>query len=63
MTTFWADDTAEFTPFFVNIVSDGTEFAFTAVLVNIVSDGTEFALTCEAGFVRIAFYECVDKVL
>jgi hypothetical protein len=24
---------------------------------------TEFAFTCEARFVRIAFYECVDKVL
>ena len=49
--------------FFVNIVSDGTEFAFITVLVNMVSDGTEFAFTCEAGFVRIEFYECVDKVL
>ena len=49
--------------FFVNIVSDGTEFAFTAVLVNMVSDGTEFAFTCEAGFVCMSLYECVDKVL
>ena len=48
--------------FFVNIVSDGTEFAFTAVLVNMVSNGTEFAFTCETGFVCMTLYECVDKV-
>ena len=49
--------------FFVNIVSDGTEFAFTAVLVNMVSDGTEFAFTCEAGFVCLSLHECVDTLM
>lgn len=47
MPTFCVHDTAEFISFFVNMVSDGTEFAFTG----------------EARLVRIAFYECVDKVL
>ena len=47
MPTLWVHDTAEFIP----------------ILWNMVSDGTEFAFTCEARFVRIAFYECVDKVL
>jgi hypothetical protein len=47
MPTLWVHDTAEFIPIFLNMVSDGTEFAF----------------TCVTRFVRIVFYECVDKVL
>ena len=47
MPTLWVHDTAEFIP----------------IPLNMVSDGQNFDLLARHAFVRIAFYECVDKVL